>query len=273
MIYYLNFGFVLEQALVDVVKTYIDRLGLDAVYGNYHISVTNEHPFAHMVIDQNARCSDTFPTVVITTQSDNKVSELANVPVQTSGIGLTSEDLDNLVGSTLRNKTKINANGESVVVVKNGVIQKEKIPGYILVTDETKIAKLKEVAESRTVGDVAGMVYGIKYNTRRHDNVSVEIWAENNQLKNEIYEHLRILFSSSLNEVLKEKYAMFDIEIFDNSVNGERSNNLNYDFDELLWGAHISFGVDYNVSQIIVDTAIEDINYDLITEVINHVKE
>ena len=51
MIYYLNLGFVLEQALVDVTKTYIERLHLDSVYNNFHISVVNEHPFAHMMIE------------------------------------------------------------------------------------------------------------------------------------------------------------------------------------------------------------------------------
>lgn len=272
MIYYINMGFILEQAISDVVKTYLDRLRLDEVYANFHISVTNDHPFAHMIIDQNARCADTFPSVVITSQSDGKVSDMNNVPPQVFGIGLTSNDIDELIASSLRNKVKINQNGEVVTVTKNGQIQKERVPGFVLVTDNNAIEQLKTVADSRTIGTTQGMVYGLKYITRRHDHVSVEIWAENNQLKNEIYEHLRLLFSSSLEHVLQERYSMFDIAVFDGTVNGERSSNYNFDFDALLSGSHISFDADYNVCQYIIDTSINEINHDIVTEVINHVK-
>lgn len=273
MIYYLNMGFVLEQALRDVVKTYLDRLRLDEVYGNFHISVVNDHPFAHMIIDQNARCSDNFPAVVITSQSDNKIGEMANVPPQLEGIGMTSKDIDDLIASATQPKTKINENGVEVAVVKKGVVQTERVPGYVLVTDEETINKLKDIADSRTKAEENGMVYGLRYTIRRRDHVSIEIWAENNQLKNEIYEHLRILFAGSFERLLQEKYSGFDIAVWDNTLSGERSSNYNFDFDTLLCGSHIAFDVDYNVSQIILDTEIEDINYQLITEVINHVKE
>ena len=79
MIYYLNLGFVLEQALVDVTKTYIERLHLDSVYNNFHISVVNEHPFAHMMLEDTPTANDTFPAVVITSQSDGEVPDLTNM--------------------------------------------------------------------------------------------------------------------------------------------------------------------------------------------------
>ena len=272
MIYYLNMGFVIEQALVDVVKRYIDRQQFDKVYDNFHISVVNEHPFAHMIIDENATASDTFPSIVITTQSDSKPSDLMNVPPQVKGIGYTSEDFDNLIETTKRIKTKVNDEGEIVPVKRKGEPIIEKIPGYVLVYDDDSIAKLKSIADSRSSAEEQGMVYGLQIDTRRRDRISVEIWAEQNELKNEIYEHLRLLFSSSLESVMKEQYSFFDPSIFDSSVNGERSSNYNFDFDCLLCGSHITFEVDYNVSQIILDTEIENINYDLITEVMNHVK-
>lgn len=269
MIYYLNMGFILEQALCDVVKRYIDRLNFDNYYSNYHISVVNEHPFAHMIVDEHARASDTFPCVVITTQSDSKPTDLINLPPQTSAIGLTSNDLDELIESTKREKTKIDENGEVVPVIKGGLIQKERIPGYVFSIEETRLNKLKEIADSRT----DNQVYGIAINTRRRDHVSVEIWTTNNQLKNELYETLRLMFTSSLNDVLQEQYKRFDPSIFDLSVNGERSSNYNFDFDTLLCGSHLTFDVDYNVAQIIIDTEITSINKEIITEVINHVKD
>lgn len=271
MIYYLNMGFVLEQALVDVVKRYLDRQNFDEVYGNFHISVVNEHPFAHMIVDTNATAADYFPSVVITTQSDSKTSELINMNPQICGIGLTSKDLDSIISSTKRIKTKVE-NGEVIPVKKKGEVVYETIPGYVLVTDPNIIEKLKEVADSRTVEEEDGMVYGIRINTNRTDHISIEIWAENNQLKNELYEHIRIMLASSLDRILTESYSLFAPSLTDGSIHGERSSNYNFDFDCLLCGSHIALDIDYTVSQIILDTDIENRNYDLITEVIDHVK-
>ena len=197
---------------------------------------------------------------------------MANVPPQVIGVGYSSKDIDELISKTKRVKTKINEQGEVVPVKKNGVVQMERMPGFILVYDAATVNKLKQVADSRKTEDSDGYIYGIKSETRRRDKVSIEIWAENNQLKNELYEHIRLLLASTMNQTLSEYYSLFMPTIFDNSVNGERSSNFNFDFDCLLCGSHISFEVDYTVAQIILDTEVENTNYDLITEVINHVK-
>lgn len=274
MIYYLNLGFILEQALLDVTKTYIDRLHLDSVYNNFHISVTNEHPFAHMLIEDNSRANDTFPAIVITSQSDGEVPDLTNLMEINHGIGMTSDDLDALFSETTRPKTKINDNGETVVIrKKDGSEVMETIPGYVLVYDEARINELKEIADSRTAGEEKGHIYGIKIDSRRRDNISVEIWSENDQLKDELYEHLNLFFSYSLDRILHEKFKMFDCAIFGNKIHGERSSNYNFDFDVMLSGSHLTFSVDYNVSQIILDTEIEKITTEIFWEVINHVKK
>lgn len=273
MIYYLNIGFILEQAIVDVVHRYIDRLQFDDVYGNFHISVTNEHPFAHMMIHEHERAADNFPSIVITSQSDSKPGDLINMQPQLHGIGLTSDDITDLINMGYRNKTKLNDKGEIVEVKKNGVVQKERVPGYVFTFDEETVNRLKEVADSRTRGETKGMVYGIKTNAHRRDRVSVEIWAENNQLKNELYEHLRLLFVTTFEDVMRELYEIFDPVIFDGTVNGERSSNYNFDFDCILCGSHITFEVDYSICQIMIDTSINGIGKNLILEVINHVKE
>lgn len=268
MIYYLNLGFIVEQAIADVVRRYMDRQQFDDVYGNFHISVTNEHPFAHMMIENNSRCADNFPSIVITSQSDSKPSDIVNLPPQFIGIGLTSEDIDDLVNSVYRVKTKINENGEVVSLRKNGVPIEEKIPGFVLVSDTNSIQKLKDIANSRE----SKKVFGIKTSTRRRDRISVEIWAENNQLKNEIYEHLRVLFTTTFDTTLNEQYKIFSPTVFDNTINGERSSNYNFDFDTVLCGSHISFEIDYDTAQIVLDTEINEINKNLFIEVINHVK-
>ena len=274
MIYYLNLGFVLEQALVDVTKTYIDRLHLESVYDNFHISVVNEHPFAHMMLEDSPTANDTFPAVVITSQSDGEVPDLANMMEVNHGVKVTSKDLDDLFAQAIRPKTRINENtGETEIVKKrDGKTVWENIPGYVLIYDEERINQLKEIADSRTKGEEVGGIYGLKIDSRRRDNISVEVWCENDQLKDEIYEHLNLFFSCSLDRILHEKFKMFDCAIFGNRIHGERSSNYNFDFDVPLTGSHLTFSVDYNVSQIILDTDIENITTEIFWEVINHVK-
>lgn len=274
MIYYLNLGFVLEQALVDVTKTYLERLRLDSVYNNFHISVTNEHPFAHMMLEETPTANDTFPAVVITSQTDGEVPDLTNMLENSYGVKITSKDLDELFEESTRPRTRINEEtGETEVIHKrDGSIVRENIPGYVLVYDEERVNQLKELADSRTTETEEGGIYGIKIDSRRRDNISVEIWCENDQLKDELYEHLNLFFSCSLDRILHEKFKMFDCAIFGNKVHGERSSNYNFDFDVPLSGSHIAFSVDYNVSQIILDTDIEKITTEIFWEVINHVK-
>jgi len=269
MIYFLNLGFIVEQALMDIVKNYFDRMKLDDIYGNYHISVTNSHPFAHIIIEDNARASDMFPSVVITTQNDGKIPEMNNVPPDIKGIRINSEDIDSIVTNTKRNKTKINENGE-VVEIKNkkGEVMTENIPGCFVTYSPEMITKLKEACES----SLDKSIFALQVNTRRRDRISVEIWTENEQLKNELYEHLRIFFTSSVNMLLSEIYKQYDPFIYDSSVNGQRSNNFNFDFDVLLYGAQISFDVDYDVTQLIIDTTAKNIK-EVITEAINYVKK
>lgn len=274
MIYYLNLGFVLEQALLDVTKTYFERLHLDSVYNNFHIQVTNEHPFAHMMIEDNTRAGDTFPAIVITSHSDGEVPDLTNLMEMNHGVKLTSDDFTELFETATRPKTRVNEQtGETEIVKKrDGTIVRENVPGYVLIYDEERINYLKNLADSRTVGEEQGGIYGIKIDSRRRDNISVEIWCENDQLKDELYEHLNLFFSCSLDRILHEKFRMFDCAIFGNKVSGERSSNYNFDFDVMLSGSHLTFSVDYNVSQIILDTDIEKNTKEIFWEVINHVK-
>ena len=274
MIYYLNLGFILEQALVDVTKTYVERLHLDSVYDNFHIQVTNEHPFAHMMIEDNTKAADTFPAIVITSHSDGEVPDLTNMMEQCYGVKVTSKELDELFETTTRPKTRINdETGETEIIHKrDGSVVREDIPGYVLIYDSERINKLKEIADSRTTPEEEGGIYGIKVDYKRRDNISIEIWCENNQLKNELYEHLNLFLTCSLDRILQEKFKMFDCAIFGNKVSGERSSNFNFDFDVPLTGSHLAFSVDYNVSQVILDTDIENITTEIFWEVINHVK-
>lgn len=266
MIVYVNRGFIAEQSIVDVLKRYFDRLNYDELYDNFHLTITNNHPFAHLIIHpDSANTADVFPSIVVTTQSDEKVPAMANMVQQVSEMEYSAEDIDSFLRYK-RQKFIIDDNGEiKYLYDKQGNPIYEPIPGYCLVVDDKKASQLKEITEERPL-------YGVSIATRRRDHISIEIWAENNQLKNEIYEHLRMFCDGYFIPALNEFYKPFNPVVIGSTVRGERSNNFNFDYDVPLYGANITFDIDYNVEQIVIDTDIMDIT-DITTEVINHVKE
>ncbi len=256
MICYLNRGLILEQAIVAIVRDYFAALHLDNTYKNFHISVTTEHPFAELYLHEGKNASDSFPCVVITTGEDGKPQEFDELAPNTiDGIGLTESDLQVITQTT---ETYTN---------KKGVQKTRDIPGFCTVVDEKTLAAIRATIKKQNY------CYGFSVRTRRKDKINFEIWAENAQLKNEIYEQLRLFTAGTLPIMLEDKYAFFDPAVFDNTIVGHRSNNYNFDFDVALNGAHISFDVQYCVEQIVLNTELTEITGEIVTEVLNHVKK
>ncbi len=255
MLCYLNRGIILEQAIVALVREYFDTLHLDNTYKNFHISVTNEHPFAELYLHDGLNASDSFPCVVITTQEDRKPGEFDDLAIlETLGVGIGESDLESILKTT---ETYTN---------KKGVEKTRDIPGLCTVVDEKTLEAIRATITKQEY------CYGYSMRIRRKDSLGFEIWAENVQLKNEIYEQLRLFITGNLSHLLEEKYPFFDIAIFDNTIVGHRSNNYNFDFDVALSGAHISLDVNYCVEQIVLNTELTEVSNEIITEVINHGK-
>ncbi len=255
MLCYLNRGIILEHALVALVREYFDTLHLDNKYKNFHISVTTEHPFAELYLHEGQNASDSFPCVVITTQEDRKPYEFDELAItQTDGIGITESDLEAITKTT---ETYIN---------KKGVQKTREIPGLCTVVDDNTLDAIKATIKKQNY------CYGYSMRIRRKDTLGFEVWAENVQLKNEIYEQLRLFITGNLTHLLEARYSFFDIAIFDNTIVGHRSNNYNFDFDVALSGAHISLDVNYCVEQIVLNTELTDVSKEIITEAINYGK-
>jgi hypothetical protein len=257
LVYFLNRAFNSEQAVVALIESYLERLDVDDLYKNFHISVTNEHPFAHMIIDSNMRSADVFPSVVVSSQNDVKTGDMTGMPVQSKLVSLTKADIDDIVDVY-----------ETVTV--KGKDKKRQVPGLSAVAADTTIAALKEACDKSPMNEV----YGFSQVIRRTDSISVEIWSDNAQLKNEIYDALKLYISTSLDLIFNQKYRAFAVSVGEYTVKGERGNNFNFDFDVPLYGAVINFEVDYASEQILIDTELEEMveNKDLVWEVINHVK-
>ncbi|MDR2802725.1 MAG: hypothetical protein LBB22_00360 [Treponema sp.] len=244
MIFFLNKGLILEQNVVKALQDYFNTLGLADFYKNVEVNVTNKHPFARLFssADGDARQTSLFPAVVVATMEDEKPMELAGL-IETGGVVFSPEDVN-----------PCEPEGKSPL---------EK-SGYMMMTPE-KYHAIRGVVNER------GSVYGISCKIRRHERLSIEIWAENIQLKNELYEAVRLFVGGFMREYFEKLYEENDFSLFDNTVRGQRSNNFNGEFGIDLWGSCITFEADYTIRQIVIDTEIVDENIDFM-EVINHVK-
>jgi len=255
MLAYLNRGLILENAIRDLIEDYFNKIKFDKTYPNFNIRVTLQHPFAR-VGDKSAKAADYFPAVVVSTYDDEKPGEL-RMPPQTYCVGLTKEDIDIIAKTT-----------ETVADKKdNKKTVEKKIPGLCVVIAPDVLQGLYKHLEKNE------LVYGFSIKTYRTDKICVEIWSENIQLKNEIYEQLRLFILGNLRHLLTaEKYRLYDMKIDDDTVSGQRSGAYNDQFGVILSGASILFNVNYAIEEIVLDTQISDLKEDLIMEVINHVK-
>jgi hypothetical protein len=248
MIYFLNRGLILEQEVVKALKKYFSIIKVHEYYKNYTVSITNDHPFARLLLSDNPKkdALSIFPVIVVATEDDSKPSELSNL-IDSDSITIKPDDLKVINGKTWLEKR------------------------YDMITPEI-LNELRAVKKS---------IHGQSLFIRRRDHISIEIWAENPQLKNELYELTRLFVCGFMKDYLSQLYKGYFSElgedqsplvIFDSSVRGQRSNNYNVEFGIELSTGQITFDADYIIEQTVIDTDIVDTK-NLLWEVNNHVKE
>jgi hypothetical protein len=245
MIYYLNKGLILEQVIVKALQDYFNTMGIPEFYKGVTVNITNKHPFAQLLLNAAKGAqfnSSLFPSIVVATESDGKPGELDNL-VDANGFALEPSDFESP-----------EIGGKSPLEAKD----------YMMMTPQ-KIEAIRAAVNEK------GRVYGISYPIRRQDKIAIEIWAENIQLKNELYEYIRLFVCGFMKNSLEALYEENGLTIFDKTVRGQRSNNFNEDFGVVLAGALITFEADYIIEQSVIDTELVDGKIDFM-EVINHVE-
>jgi hypothetical protein len=252
MICYLNRGLILEQAICAVIEEYLETIQLDKTFRNFHTHVTLRHPFAHLFLEKGLKAADHFPSVVVSTCDEGKPPELDGLPPIMQGcsemdaVGLSGEDIDVILATTETRTT----GGKTV--------ERQK-PGIPIVASEEAIAAIR----SKLVKP-EDMVYGWSVRTYRRDSISIEIWAENEQVKNQIYSDLDLFILGNLRNILISKYENNDLKIDEESIQGQRSGAWNIDFAVVLSGANIRFEVNYAVEQILIDTGLKALHREIV---------
>jgi hypothetical protein len=237
MIFYLNRGLILEQEIIKALKGYFKDIAIDEMYQNYTVTITNEHPFALLMLyGDNSKAQSLFPVIVVASETDSKPVQLDALAVSTQKIQITEDDISKLAGMGYD--------------ITPGTIEKMK----------------GEIAER-------DYLYGIGCVIRRSEHISVEIWAENPQLKNELYEKTRLFVAGGMKEALEYIYREYALTIFDGTIHGQRSNNFNLDFGITLHGAQIAFDADYMIEQTVINTELQRIDDPVYVEVCYGVKK
>ena len=231
MLIYLNKPLILEHVIKEVLEQYFASLMLDSYYKNWAINVTCEHPFA-LMLSQGAFNKSLFPSIVVSTISDEKPMDLANL-FKMQELHIVKEDIPKL---------------------------KEK--GY-MVCNEVIERLEKEIKERDEL-------LGVTHIIRRNEKIAIEIWSENIQLKNELYEHIRLFIAGGIHEATKKYQLNNNLVIFDRTLQGDRSGNYNYDFGVTLVGSRLTFEADYFIEQSLLDTELKCKN--VIWEVKDYVK-
>lgn len=241
MVIYLNRGLILENALVYLLRKHFEDLKLGEIYQNFGVKVTNSHPFADIYFKGGDNAADSFPCIVVTSESGNKTSDLVSLPTQVRGIAIDKEALD-------------------------WTIENQDRPGFACPIAETDADAMREHFKTNQY------LYGYRVNLRKTEKMSIEIWADNEQLKNELFEAVRLFVGCKMVGELRKLLDGFDVSMSDASVQEQRSNNYNLDFGMILTGGHIGFDLDYSIEQITLDTEVKNLDKDIIMVIQNHIK-
>jgi hypothetical protein len=98
-----------------------------------------------------------------------------------------------------------------------------------------------------------GHVYGLSHETMWRDSTSIEIWTENIQVKNDIY---NLVMGYLTGPKVLELHNTAGLVIHSNTIQGQRSGYYNYDFGRTLYGARVSLSVDYMIVQAVYDSDV-----------------
>jgi len=248
---YLNRGLIPEQAVVALIRDYLDTLQVNKIYENNQVHVAPSNIFAKLYMENGDKAADHFPAIVVSCLDDDKDRDLNSLrPQKAAWIGYEKPDIEAMLDIY---KPEL-VNGKKV-----------KIPGICAVTSDEAVAAIFARLEKKEY------VYGFSLRAYRRETISVDVWCENVQLKNELYEQVRLFVLGDMRNKLTEKYKFFDPRLDDDTVRGQRVLPFLIDYGLTLAGANVQFEVTYAVEQNFLDTDWDDIHREIIIGGTSHV--
>ncbi len=227
-----------ESILVKELRTYIlTEIRWGDIYENYqNIRISPIHPFAYLM-DQAVNGTkvpvDLFPSITVIEDTSSKTISLG---ILKKNAKITQAELDHIVAN----------------------------PDLYIISD-TDFQALQTLITQK------GYHYAEGCETTRNGNLSIEVWADNDELKSKIIDLVEAFFMGIKRYEINEQY---NVKIQEETMQVNRSGNYNVDFGKLLFGGMIGINCDYPLAQYFVDSEtgeIESIQHTI--EEINHVGE
>lgn len=183
------------------------------------VNVSLIHPFEYFFAKSQGanpgqRAGNLFPSVTIISESDNPIDTMEG----RRSLSINEEFVRNLEAES----------------------QKRGDERSVIVSADT-VKALRERLAGRTDFPVFG------YQSHMSERLSIEVWADNNIVKNRLYSILLSFLRGRCAEILL-KEENIDVQI--ESVIGNRSGNYNFDFGKTLFGAVVTFEVQYFTQEL-----------------------
>ncbi len=213
----------LELILVEQLRNHIfNEVRVGEIFEQFpNMRISSVHPFAYLLDQQINSVSlpaDLFPSVTITDDSDTKDHQA---------------DM-----ATLEEDNEVVAADVATIAIDDKAVK------YIIAP--VALAKLRELTAT-------GKAYATGATQRRRTSIVVEVWAQNQIVKNRIYDIVRNWFIGFGRFKL---YQELEILIDEASISGQKSGNYNFDFGYMLHGSVLRFEVVHVLEQYVVDTEI-----------------
>lgn len=227
----INFCPAVEETLRKELQLYLDEsVKITELYPNQiGLNVSLVHPFEYFHAKANGAVSvqenvtNLFPSVTVLSESDNPIEEIAV------------------------NETQMSINSDLLAYFKVNNLNP---------TDERDVIISNEtIAEIETLMSGKTEIMCLGYESRKIERISIEVWADNNIVKNRLYTIVDSFLSGSGGYKLSRKY---NIDIKVDSITGNRSGNYNFDFGKTLFGGILSFDIQYLKQECIFDETTEN---------------
>lgn len=101
--------------------------------------------------------------------------------------------------------------------------------------------------------DARDKLFGVQHSTSWRDSTSFEIWSENMQVKNDLY---NLIIGYLTGPHVVGLHQTHGFVIHSDSIRGQRSGYYNMDFGRTLYGCKIDLQVDYPIVQAVYDGEI-----------------
>lgn len=228
MIYRLSDTSEIDEKIVEMLKTYFfDDIDFKSKYKRFgNLNITKIHPFARLLSDMTKnKLRDVFPAISVALIDD------------------TSND----------------------IVLNRGIDKIEFTSSLLRELDDQKYSLNRDQVfrALRKILSTGKKLYATQINRRYVQKIVIEIWSENDIIKDMLYEGVKdfIDFYSK---------TLYDLGVENITVSGKKDGDYNFDFGTVLFGSMVTitavipnmiFEIDTGVEAIgQIDHVVSDIN-------------